>query len=63
MPPERKPRPRWFAWWYLSIGAGFLVLGVARLIAGDRVLLVALRWLIGAGFFTLGYFELRDRKR
>lgn len=56
-------RNRWFGWWYLSIGAGFVLLGVSRLIQGDRFVFVLLRWLIAAGFFALGCFELRARRK
>ena len=63
MPPASKPtrRTRLFGWWYASIGAGFTLLGVSRLLAGERMTLVALRWLIGAGFFALASFELARR--
>lgn len=59
LPPDAKRgRSRLFGWWYVSIGAGFVLLGVSRLLAGERIWLVVLRWLIAAGFFALGYFEL-----
>ncbi|HEX8985595.1 MAG TPA: hypothetical protein VF767_09195 [Bryobacteraceae bacterium] len=63
MPPAGKQtrRTRLFGWWYASIGAGFMLLGVSRLLAGERMMLVVLRWLIGAGFFALAYFELGRR--
>ncbi len=65
MPPPDKDKRRsfLFGWWYVSIGAGFVLLGVSRLLAGERPVLVALRWLIAAGFFALGYFELVRRRR
>jgi hypothetical protein len=63
-PPDRwNRRSRLFGWWYVSIGAGFTLLGVSRLLAGERVALVALRWTIAAGFFALGYFELARRTK
>ncbi len=49
-------------WWYLSIGAGFLLLGINRLLMHDRSWLVTLRWLIAAGFFLLGALELRRNR-
>jgi hypothetical protein len=62
MPPADRPRrSRLFGWWYLSIGAGFTLLGVSRLLAGERLALVVLRWAIAAGFFALGYIELARR--
>jgi len=51
-------RSRVLGWWYLSIGAGFVLLGVNRLLLHDRSWLVALRWAIAAGFFLLASFEL-----
>jgi Flp pilus assembly protein TadB len=52
-----------FGWWYVLIGAGFVLLGVNRLLVHDRPLLIGLRWLIAAGFFLLGWIELRRRSR
>jgi hypothetical protein len=51
-------RSRVLGWWYLSIGAGFILLGGNRLLMHDRTWLVALRWLIALGFILLGRFEL-----
>jgi hypothetical protein len=56
---RRTTRSRLFGWWYISIGLGFLLLGVSRLIQGERMWLIILRWIIAAGFFALGYIELR----
>ena len=50
-------------WWYISIGCGFIVLGVNRLVQGDRSWLIALRWLIAAGFFLLASFELWRKEK
>lgn len=57
--PGQPARSRLLGWWYVSIGAGFVLLGVNRLLHGDRSWLVTLRWVIAAGFFLLGYIELR----
>jgi hypothetical protein len=46
----------------VSIGAGFVLLGLSRLLQHDRLVFVLLRWLIAVGFFALGYFELRKTK-
>ena len=56
-------RARLFGWWYVSIGAGFVLLGLSRLIQGGPAGPVALRWAIAAGFFLLGYLELRPDRR
>jgi fatty acid desaturase len=61
LPDRKQRRPRLFGWWYLSIGAGFVLLGINRLLAGERAWPAALRLLIAAGFFALGYFELRHK--
>ena len=61
--PSPSVRSKLFGWWYVSIGAGFLLLGVNRLIVGEVLWLVALRFLIAAGFFALGFFELKGRFR
>jgi hypothetical protein len=55
-------RPRWFGWWYLSIGAGFVLLAASRMVRGDFGWPVWLRVAIAAGFFALGWFELRSRR-
>jgi hypothetical protein len=47
-------------WWYLSIGAGFFLLGLNRLVVGDALWGVLLRWLIAGGFLVLGGWELRS---
>ena len=60
---ESRLRSRLFGWWYVSIGAGFVLLGVNRLIQGARAGAIALRWAIAAGFFLLGYLELRRGRR
>jgi hypothetical protein len=56
-------RSRLFGWWYLSIGAGFVLLAVHRIIAGEARWLIAIRFLIAAGFFVLGYLELKGSLR
>lgn len=61
--PGPSVRSKLFGWWYLTIGAGFLLLGVNRLLLGETAWLVSLRFLIAAGFFVLGYFELKGKLR
>ncbi|MGA8598698.1 MAG: hypothetical protein WB676_28615 [Bryobacteraceae bacterium] len=55
----------WFAWWYLAISLGFVLLAVSRVIAGEKAWLVGIRLLIAAGFGVLSAFEFRrgDRRR
>jgi hypothetical protein len=52
-----------FGWWYLSIGAGFLLLAIFRMMMGERLWLIGLRLVISGGFFALGYLELTSRLR
>jgi len=47
------------AWWYASIGGGFILLAAYRLLLGEAVWLIALRFVIAAGFFALAAFEFR----
>jgi hypothetical protein len=50
---------RWFGWWYVSIGCGFVLLAVNRWLIGEGGFLIGLRVVIAAGFFLLGWLELR----
>jgi hypothetical protein len=52
-------RSRLFAWWYFTIAAGFLLLGINRWLLGERLWLVILRFGIAAGFLVLGYLTWR----
>jgi len=52
-------RGRLLGWWYICIGAGFLLLGCYYYLLGERLGLVALRGVIGGGFLLLGWFQLR----
>jgi hypothetical protein len=48
-------------WWYLCLGTGFLLMGLYRLIHGERFWLVFLRWVLAAAFWALAYTEKRSR--
>ena len=52
-------RSKLFAWWYASIGAGFLLLAIQRLVVGGVGWLIALRFVIAAGFFALAWMQHR----
>jgi len=58
--PTPKIRSRWFALWYFSIALGFVLLAINRALVGEKAWLVALRFVIAAGFAALGYAELRS---
>ena len=57
-------RSRLYAWWYFTIAAGFLLLGINRWLLGERLWLVFLRFAIAAGFLVLGYltWKFKDTK-
>lgn len=60
------PTPRrshLYAWWYLTIALGFVLLAINRSLVGERTWLVVLRLVIAAGFAALGYVELRAHSR
>jgi hypothetical protein len=50
-------RPRWLAWWYLSIALGFALLAIYHVIAHDRFWQIAIRLILAAAFALLAKFE------
>ena len=56
-------RSRLFGWWYVSIGAGFLLLAIQRALIGGVPWLIVLRIVIAACFFCLGWYELRSKRK
>ena len=56
-------RSRIYAWWYLTIALGFLLLAINRALTGEKAWLVVLRFVIAAGFAALGYAEFRSRSQ
>ncbi len=54
---------RLFAWWYLCIGVGFILLGSRAWLAGAVGWTVALRFVIASGFLAIGVAELRATDR
>ena len=61
MIPSGQPRrgARLLGWCYVSIGLGFVLLGVRNLIAGASAWSITLRWIVAAGFLLLGAGVLR----
>jgi hypothetical protein len=59
--PARSVRSTLFGWWYVTIGAGFLLLAINRVLLGGSGWLILLRLLISVGFFLLGYLELHSK--
>jgi len=58
-----RSNPRFYAWWYLTIALGFLLLAINKALIGEKAWLIVLRVVIAAGFGVLGYAELRSHPR
>jgi hypothetical protein len=56
-------RFRWFAWWYLTISLGFVLLAVNRAIAGEKAWLIGIRLIISAGFAVLALMEFKAKDK
>ena len=48
---------RHWGWWYLSIGIGFLLLGIVHELQGARLRVVAMHVGIAIGFVLLGWMQ------
>ena len=58
---KKETRIKLFAWWYFTIAAGFVLLGVNRWLMGERMWLIILRFAIAVGFLLLGALTLRSK--
>jgi hypothetical protein len=58
---SEQQKARLYGWWYVSIGIGFILLGIQRILVGGKPWLIVLRWVIAAGFLALGWLQLRRR--
>ena len=58
---DKRLRTKLFAWWYFAIAAGFVLLAINRLLVGERMWLIMLRFAIALGFLLLGYATLRSK--
>jgi hypothetical protein len=54
---------RLFALWYASIALGFVLLAVRSIMIGGRAWLIALRFVIAAGFALLAWAEFQRKLR
>jgi hypothetical protein len=54
---------RFFALWYFTIALGFVLLGIHKLLTGEKPWLIIIRFVIAAGFAALGYLELYAFRR
>ena len=57
---DKRLRTKLFAWWYFAIATGFVLLAINRLLVGERMWLIILRFAIALGFLLLGYATLRS---
>jgi hypothetical protein len=53
----RRFESRHWGWWYLSIGIGFLLLGIVHLLDGAGFAAFALRIGVAAGFGILSWMQ------
>jgi hypothetical protein len=60
---KKNRRARMFAWWYVCIGGGFILLAIRSALRPDLTWSVALRVLIAFGFVALGIGSLRSPSR
>lgn len=58
-PQRRSGRPTWFAWWYVCIAAGFVLLAVRQIVVGGWTAGIVVRIVIALGFAALAYSEMR----
>jgi hypothetical protein len=54
-------RNRLLAWWYFAIAAGFVLLDIHRMLLGESMSLILLRFGIAIGFVLLGWVTLRSK--
>jgi hypothetical protein len=57
--PRPSGRPVWFAWWYVCIAVGFLLLAIRQLLVDDWTVGVIVRIVIALGFALLAFAEIR----
>ena len=57
--PRPSGRPAWFAWWYVCIAAGFVLLAVRQIVIGGFVSGIVVRIVIALAFAGLAYSEMR----
>ena len=50
---------KYWGWWYLSIGFGFLLLAIVHLLQGARLGAVVLRVVVAIGFVLLASMQFR----
>ena len=59
MAANRDLQNRWFGWWYVCIGLGFIALALRSYLGGARPTQIILRGVVAAGFLILGASTLK----
>jgi hypothetical protein len=57
--PRASGRPAWFAWWYVCIAAGFVLLAIRQILIGGLPTGIVVRIVIALAFAALAYSEMR----
>jgi hypothetical protein len=57
--PTPSGRPAWFAWWYVCIAIGFLLLAIRQVLIEGRTTGVVVRIVVALGFAVLAFTEIR----
>jgi hypothetical protein len=60
---KRHRQARMLAWWYITIGGAFILLGLRSVLRADSAWPIAFRFLIAVGFIVLGVGTLRTPSR
>jgi hypothetical protein len=50
---------KYWGWWYVAIGVGFLLLAIVNTMRGASVAAIAIRLVIAIGFEILGLIQFR----
>jgi hypothetical protein len=60
IPPEVKGfQSKYWGWWYVTIGLGFLLLAIVNTMRGARLAGIVIRIVIAIGFALLGWMQFR----
>jgi hypothetical protein len=50
---------KYWGWWYVTIGLGFLLLAIVNTMRGARLAGIVIRIVIAIGFALLGWMQFR----
>jgi hypothetical protein len=51
---------KYWGWWYVAIGVGFLLLAIVHVMRGARLAAIVARLVIAIGFELLGWMQFRN---